>query len=384
VKRFPKLPNFLRERLDLHKHFKNSFKGVKPFSWHSLLLLSLFSWAVYLLLREPALKQFVSVFAWIFLILGVDWALIEREGKEKKEEKEFAIPILGLQVRYSPWITGALICLALYSYKFLIHNTADALISWPIISVLVAAFPRFLKPGPKLKSVSELDASAKQDLVLLGLIGLLFSCWFQFHFQLQDVLRDYPSIQADNLSKSAFVVQVNRGAAPASSGVVMLDTAESLVRDELAKRTWTEGQQWLRSLQNQDQARQLNDRVKEKVFGNPPRLEESQFWSLLTPQVTAGIPDDRLQLKAFWRGPSYETNGYSLEKNCLIGAPPLQTITPPQATTGSYRMNCQPIISSTNGIKITSNNMVERGRNWLQESIRSLGRSLDRLFGGAG
>lgn len=350
------------------EHVQKQFQGIKAFSWQTCLLLSLLAWCVCLLIQAEGLRKFVGVFAWFFLIVGTDWGLLEQELKARKADKEFKVPLLGLKLRYSPWITGALITLAFWSYDFFITDARSALVSWPIISLVVAAFPRFLKPGPKLKHFSELDVAARQDLVILSLIALLLSCWFEFGFQIQDILQQYPSMQADSFARSAFVVQAPIKNQPVPRGVPMLEQAQRLVRDRIAPLSWNEARQWLQNIPSQVPT--LNAQVKEAVFGNPPRLEESQFWSL-SAQFKEEIPDDRLILQAIWRGPSSQPGGYVLQQNCLFGKPPLQSITPSSGLGAitPYRFDCQRIISNAKRVNLGGRGPQE---NFLQRWWRSI------------
>lgn len=357
------------------EHGRSRFKGVKPFSWQSALLLSLLAWCVYLLVQDYDLKRLVEFFGWLFLIIGTDWALIEQEGKAKKAGTEFKVPLLGLKIRYSPWVTGALVTLALLSFRFIITDARSAFVGWPLISAALAALPRFLKPGPKFKRLNELDPPVRQDLVILSLIAILLSCWFEFAFQVQDLLQQYPSIRADNLSRSAFVVQFNRSAV-APSGVEMLEAAEDIVRRQLSQQPWSETQRWLQNINAA--VPQLDAQIKAAVFGDPPRFRESQAWAF-NAQYRNGIPDNVLQLQAIWNGPSSQTGGYQLQQNCLIGPPPVQSIVPapPTGTTASYRLDCQRITSTNDNIQVA----IDQAENPIQRFFRSLQRSVQRLFG---
>ena len=153
--------------------------NVKPFSWEAMLLLSLFSWFVYLLLQGIYAKKFISIFAWAFLIFGIDWALLG---------KQVTIPLIGFKFQHGPWITGAIASLAFLTNDFIITDWRSALISWPILSAVIAAYSRFIQPGLKFGTPG---STGRQDLVLLFLISGLISCWLQFHFLIQDILRTY-------------------------------------------------------------------------------------------------------------------------------------------------------------------------------------------------
>ncbi|NJR65855.1 MAG: DUF5357 domain-containing protein [Leptolyngbyaceae cyanobacterium CRU_2_3] len=163
--------DFIGKLLD---HIREQLKDVKPFSWQVSLLLSLFSWFTYLLIREPAVKQFVSLFGWFFLIIGTDWALMKQD---------ITIPGFQFKIKYGPWLTGAFLSCAFWSNGLIIYDAQGAFVSWPLFSVVFAGYSRFIQPGPTFKTP---NADQRRDLVILGLVGMLFSCWFRFHFLLQD------------------------------------------------------------------------------------------------------------------------------------------------------------------------------------------------------
>ncbi|HEY9628475.1 MAG TPA: DUF5357 family protein [Coleofasciculaceae cyanobacterium] len=329
----------------LFDHIKKQFDGVKPFSWQVALLLSLFSWFTYLLIRDPAVRQFVSLFGWFFLIIGTEWALIKQTVK---------IPGMELKIKYGPWITGAIASCALWSNNILIQDAAGAFQAWPLLSVGFAAFPRFIKPGLTFKRP---DADARRDLVILMLIGLVLSCWFRFHFLLQDFLRNYPSLAADNMNRSAFVVRFNPNSVPTSGGVAILDTAEAIVRSELNKRSWSDARRWLNNFPAQ--APLLNSQILSTAYQSAPSMKETNLWRF-NAQFSPSIPTNLLQMQAAWLGPSSQPGGYVLQKACSISEAPVQQFVEGLAEAAGvtapptpYRMDCSAIESSVPGVNVT-------------------------------
>ena len=323
---------------------QKQFKGVKPFSWQTALGLSVLSWLVFLVVRDPNLRKFVSIYAWAFLILGVDWYYVD----DKEEKKKLYLPGLDIKVNYGSWLTGALFCLALATNNFLLRDAQAALIAWPIVSVIIAALPRILHPGLSPLFRVPKDAGTRQDLVILALIGLLFSCWFRFHFLLQEVIEEYPSILADDFSNSAFVSrlnprQFNIGNSPESRGVIILDTAEELVRNLLSGQTWLEVQRRLRNIQTE--VPRLAAESIDRAYANAPDAEERQFWRFNT-IFEDKLPNDSLEIQATWVGPSSQPTGYTLRKICTVQRSNLATA--PDVVVGggeSYQLNCEPIVS---------------------------------------
>lgn len=314
------------------KQVEARLKQVKPFSWEAALLMSLFSWFVYLLVQGFYAKKLISVFAWGFLILGTDWALL---GKQIK------IPLIGFKFQHGPWITGAIACIALLSNNFLLTDWRGTLISWPIISAFFAGYSKFIQYGLKWQLP---NAVGRQDLVLLFLLSGLFSCWFQFHFMVQDILRLYPNLLADNFDRSAFVVRSNPARKPASKGYALLETAEATVRQELTGKTWLEAQRWLNQIDSVEA--DLSRKIIATTYQDRlPR--EQQFWQI-TAEPSFQQASVNLILRALWKGPSSRPEGYTLRRDCTvsqIAMPPPQTFEEMQRQEGlgsSYQLLCQP------------------------------------------
>ncbi len=353
------ISKYLSRLIDRSRKLKDH---IKPFSWQVALLLSLFSWFTYLLIRDEGIKQFVSLVAWFFLIVGVDWWLLK---------EEFTLPGVGLKFKYGAWITGALAVCALWSNGWLIQDGETALTTWPLLSVIFATLPRFLRPEFKIQPP---NSETRRDLVIVILMGMLLSCWLRFHFLLQHYLQNYPSIAADNISHSAFVVRMNPHSVPSTSGVKILNAAEAIVRNELAKRSWNDGQRWLTDISTQ--APILKNQSIITAYQEAPDLREQELWDL-NAQFSRSIPTNRLQLETIWTGASSQGEGYSLRKVCDISEPPIQQFVPgtvPAPATpvlpASYRMECYPIESSTPKVNVQQPEPI----------IQQTGNFLDRLL----
>jgi Family of unknown function (DUF5357) len=343
--------------------FQSRFKDIPQFSGTTALLLGIFSWLVYLLIQEPAAKELVAITGWFFLIVGTDWVLFK---------KTVPIPLLGLKITYGPWVTGALVSFALYINRFFIQDEATALVSWPLLSGLIAAVPTVLKTGPQIKRYEDFLPRERQFLVLLALISILLSCWIQFYFLLDNLVQQYPSLLADaNISRSAFIVRVNPP--PVSKGVEILDTAEAVIREnlrrgELRGRSWADGQRLLFNVQTETspiRPRDMAPAIATKVFGNTPSVEEAPLWlynAQFFPSNVDNAPGAQqspwfgtLVLQAIWRGPSSQPNGYTLEKSCWVprepNAAPVKGLERPRELS-FYLLKCDPIKSRQQGIRV--------------------------------
>lgn len=288
------------------KQVQDWLNAVKPFSWEAVLLLSLFSWFVYLLMDGVYAKKLISVFAWVFLIVGIDWALLG---------KQVQIPLIGFKLQYGPWITGMIACLALLSNSFIIMSWRSAVISWPILSAAFAAYPRFIQPGLKLGTPG---AAGRQDLVLLFLISGLISSWFQFHFLIQDTLARYPNLLADSFERSAFVTRIHLGELPPTKAYKLLQATEAGVRQALTGKNWIETQRWLSNIKAAEPA--LSRQAIQAVYGSLP-LDEKALWQIT---ADAGVNAANranldLILRVRWLGASSRPGGgYLISQTCLL------------------------------------------------------------------
>jgi hypothetical protein len=320
------ITNFLKQVLfvSLFVGIWQRLKPPQPFSWQTLIFLSLFSWLMSVLAVLEYVKDALSAMGWLFLTFGVGWAL-----------SGWKFNILGVTFYPGPWITGALLCV------FLVEGWSDlpnstAYILWPTLSALIASLPKFVKPGPVPTTP---DVAGQQQIVLLVLSNMIISCWFGFHFLLRDWLREYPSIQTSDFSRSAFVVRLGSPSRDQSRGVPILQAAGDRLTQALEGRVWSETERWLLNI-NQEIAA-----IEAEVRNNLAPVEENALWSLrgqVPPTRTLGYT---VVLQALWQGPSSDPNGYYLEKTCLLTQAPRapgSTNASPQALT---QVRCGPVSS---------------------------------------
>ncbi|GAB4134404.1 MAG: hypothetical protein Fur0046_06130 [Cyanobacteria bacterium J069] len=291
------------------------WKQLKPprtFSWQTLVLLSLFSWALSMLVETFILQDLLSRFGWLFLTVGVGWAL---SGNK--------INILGLEITTGPWITGALICVVLFA-GWVGDLGRVAWVSWPIFAAISAAVPHFF---PRF-TFSIPDPKVRQDLIVRAVLAGTMSCWIQFHFVVQDWLRDYPSLLADDFRRSAFVVRLDEQQGnPALNpprAVLLLTFAEEYLKRSLEDRPWSETERWLIELDQR--IPQLREVVVQQARRTEQRtLAEDALWRF-SGVVPPGDPEYTLRLRAVWLGPTSTNRPYAIERACLISQ-----VTPPPA-----------------------------------------------------
>ncbi len=328
-------------------------KPPKAFSWQTLVLLSLFSWVMAWTIHTYALAFLVTTTGWVFLVLGVGWATAEQKP----------LDILEFKFKIGPWITATLICTRLLVMDVGVSST---LVVFPIIAALVAAMPKFIKRGPSFKLPEPGD---RQVLMNTMLIHGMLSCWISFHFIVQSWVRQYPSLLADNFSDSSFVMTVgflDGDPAERSQGSTLLLIAEEALQAELADRSWSEVEEWL-WLIDEDQDGETNPEpeaepdviaaFKDNVLTQFAAEDDSEsqyesnynLWQLVLPDPR--LPDDRtrrgydLELRAVWRGPSSEPDGYYFRKTCLIQEPERS----PTGSLGAQSAN-NPVVIDCGGV----------------------------------
>ncbi|MER3477290.1 MAG: hypothetical protein C4287_13305 [Leptolyngbya sp. ERB_1_2] len=241
----------------------------------------------------------------MFLILGVWWFVYEPEVKKKLTFYDLFI---------GPWIVGALVCIYLFgTIEGRTVPTQTAFISWPPISSLIWASPKFVKSDPNTRSPIYTNPTKprRQDIILVLLANLLISCWFQFYFQIQDWMARNPALQAEDFSRSAFVWQPRRydRAATLSRGADILNIAAQNVRNELEGKPWGQVERWLQQLDQQV------PRLRQQVRDQLPKSTEADYW-VLNAQVTSAAYD--LQLQSVWDTRNSRRGGYELTRTCRI------------------------------------------------------------------
>jgi Family of unknown function (DUF5357) len=285
----------------MKKFFEEIRKLLQPpqwASWQTFIFLSIFS-TVFASVTTDITQAIISSFGWLFLVLGVWWFTYEENVKKTLTVNKIFL---------GPWITGAVICLALFGGWRNFPQPA-MFISWPPISAFISALPKFVKLNPDSKTPKyELPkGKAWQDLVLMFLLNFILSCWFQFYFVLQNWLEAYPSLLADNFSRSAFVFDGRPQRPTTSKGNLLLARVESLLKEQLDNRPWPEVERWLIDLDQQ--LPDLETTARQQL-----PFAENIWWNLRG-KVLSDAYD--VQFQAVWQGPS--SNGdYVITTTCQI------------------------------------------------------------------
>lgn len=266
-------------------------------SWQTLLLLSLFSWAMAALAETQASSPFtvniLSTGSWLFLTVAIWWGLAQN-------------PVEIGYVSISPWITAAVMCIFLFR-PWTSERLQLAMGFWPVVATLLVAIPKFCDwtlnwtiPKP----------AVRQELIVLLLINLLLSSWILFYFRIQNWFYNYPSLIAEDLDQSAFVFRFGPDTDNGSQANLLLTSASERLIDQLDNAPWPRAERWLLNLD-----KSINS-VAEGIILNA--TEERVFWSLDAPRPQSVSSGYKLKLRANWLGPTADQNGYYVEKECTI------------------------------------------------------------------
>lgn len=313
---------------DIYDWLQKNLRPPSAFSWETLILLSLFSYYMSVLATDYVRELLVN-FAWIFLILGVFWGTNSAKSlRFGHKDKDKAIPL-------SPWITGALVSIYLFGRNGEIDS--DVYISWPIISATIAALPAFFGNEFQLKVPSPHE---RQRLVLLFGTQFLLSCWIQFYFLLQGWASQYPSMLADDFSRSAFVVKRASDTPPTPRGAAILNAMETQLIQQLNSKPWSEVERSLLPQQRKELITTLAQQAKQQIAV----VDEDSLWAV-TSGISAREAGYNLELRSIWQGPRSERQpSYSITKSCQISQ-----VLPPTtagATTGTNAISlveCEPV-----------------------------------------
>ncbi|MGI0488313.1 DUF5357 family protein [Pantanalinema rosaneae CENA516] len=321
--RFPLLTLFgLKEVFD---PLAKAVIPTKADSWQSLIWISIFSWITSLLL-EGYYQVIVASIGWLFLIPGFHWFL-----HGDKIKKVLTIN----RIFIAPWLTGAIICLFLFATPNQIPQIA--FVVWPIISATIAGLPKFIKSGSEFKVPAPPD---RLELSILFLFNLVLSCWIQLCFSTQVWLTQYPTLRADDMSNSAFVVQLNPQTRPRSRGIEILNQVEPLLETELATKSWSQVERWLLDFNQQVSALQTS------VMNQIPGFPENSLWRL-EGRVLPGR-EYAVQFLLVWQGPTAEANGYYFSKTCAISQ--RQPVVQAKQTSPGVEVQCGTIEGPIAGI----------------------------------
>ncbi|MBD2182088.1 DUF5357 family protein [Planktothrix sp. FACHB-1355] len=271
-------------------------KLIKPpqiFSWQTGFIISLLIWSI-AVFTIASLQNILALVSWLFLLISSVLFAIEK-------------PLIIGGIALSPWISGALMSIFLFSISS--NRIQDfALVIWPILSGIIAVMAELMHPGGKFKIPSP---ASGQRLVILFLIHVLISCWLQFNFFIQDWLQRYPSLLVDNFSQSTFVIKIAYLSNTTSRGASVLDAIDSQIKTQIDNQPWPQAERWL--IDADKRVAILADEVMKKLLP----AEENSMWSFETKFLPSQIGYN-LQLLGKWQGLGSMPEGYHIKKTCRI------------------------------------------------------------------
>ncbi|MBF2035858.1 MAG: DUF5357 family protein [Leptolyngbyaceae cyanobacterium T60_A2020_046] len=316
---------FLRSLLDRVYQF---LFPQQYFAWQTMMYLGIFSlimsWIARLSGATAVTEWLIATGSWTFFSIGVGWFL------EHNQVRPFGIAL-------APWVSGALVCTYVFSLIPGSHLSV-ALITWPLISVAIVAVPQFLSWDFSLKQPAP---PIRQQLVLLLLVALLISSWFQFYFRLQRWLGDYPTLLSEDFSRSGFVTRLSDYSDDQARGIALLTFAENQIKEQLNDMPWSWTERWL--LNRPDQIA----RIQNNALALLSESQEQRMWQLTAPPPRGSDSGGYvLRVLAIWLGPAANPEGFYLEKSCQIRPrtqPSTQTSpdSPPAPPTVMTTVNCE-------------------------------------------
>ncbi len=324
----------------IYEWLQKNLRPPSAFSWETLILLSIFSFYMEWLARSGYLKNLLDNLGWIFLIFGVYWATTSTRFLRIGYKAKPWTPGFPL----SPWITGALVSFYLFNSRTG-EFRPETLIYWPTISAIIYALPDFLGDNLTLKSPKP---DRRQFLVVVIGTQLLITCWFQFHFLVQNLIAQYPTVLSDDFRKSAFVVKWETPQQTIPRGANILESMEPKLRERLSDKPWPEVERSL--LQGKERDKWINSIAQQTKKQLSPSAQEDALWPIKY-SVKKFKSGYNLVLQANWKGPrSDPKQNKVLTKSCQItplslqGSLATKPLNSPQTSpTPVSRVECQPV-----------------------------------------
>jgi hypothetical protein len=301
----------------LNQNFVRLINFIKPprtFSWQTLILVSILLWILALLFgyvgNNLTLHNFFSFLGCALVITG--FAAFSLEN-----------PIIVQGFSLSAWIWGLSLCLFVASLNPKLAGFAWMI--WPVLSAIFATWPELLAVKRKVKNLS---SEKRLRLLIWLLCHLVVSCWIQFSLIIQNWVLQYPSLLADNLSQSNYVVKIQPFSLPNTGGELVLEAMERQITAQINGKPWAEVEAWLN---DPIKVKKLEDEAKKQI----ERVKEKDMWKFST-KVSRQKTGYNLLIIAEWQGPSYNSEGYLLKKLCQANS-----------------VNQQPTSTNTNRRQVT-------------------------------
>jgi hypothetical protein len=281
---------------NLYKFWNTFLKPPSLFHGKTLLLISFGLWIAAVLTRNYLeWQQTFITWGYLSFIAGISLFF-----KEK--------PLIFKGFSLHPWLIALLISL-FFCYNLPEENlTGFAAIAFPLFSVCIASIYEILESGVKWEISIPL---IRANFIIFLLLHCLMSCWIGFNVLMEQWLKDYPSLLAEDFNKSAFVLKIKSSSINDSRGILIIKKLEDYLILKTEKNPWEPVANWLVDLGNK---RVDLRREGLKTLG---KLPEDSLWKF-TPRMVQGESHYQLELLVRWYGPSSRPYGYSVTKTCDI------------------------------------------------------------------
>ena len=299
--------SLFKEVFGIFKYTQDLFAGVqkfltpaKAYSWQTLIYLSVFSWGIsYFALGY--IRDIIAFCGWLFLLAGTAWYTTGDP-----------VRVPGTFMPVGAVITGFLVSV------FALGNqesglTSNTIVIWPTIAAIVTAIPNFFEgTGGRSAKAKLPKLQDRQKVVVLLAWCMLISCWLQFYFVIDQWLKEYPSLRADNFNKSAFVIRLEPPTKKPKTGDLILNKLQPLVNQQIANKPWADVEKWLLEANQQ-----LGNLGRKTINSNLGKSQERLLWRV-EPRVVNIKSGYKLDILTIWGGPSANSQGYYWRKSCLI------------------------------------------------------------------
>ena len=283
----------------VYARIRNFLVPPKAYSWQTFLYLSVFSWFASSL-AVGYVRDIISFFGWLFLIAGTSWYTTDDP-----------LRIPGTFMPVGALVTGFLVSVFAFGQGEDVI-TPRTIVLWPTISALITTIPEFFEGSGTDVQTQIPKPEIRQRLIVMVASCMILSCWIQLYFVMDNWLREYPSLQADNFKQSTFVIKTESPEKIPANGVVILNKLQPLVEEQVAGRPWSQVERWL--INADQQVGNLGRRVIER---NLAKYEEKELW-VVRPRVVNTKSGYTLDLLSIWTGPSSNPRGFYVKKSCRV------------------------------------------------------------------
>ncbi len=283
----------------IYARIRNFLVPPKAYSWQTFLYLSVFSWFASSL-AVGYVRDIISFFGWLFLIAGTSWYTTDDP-----------LRVPGTFMPVGALVTGFLVSVFAFGQGEDVI-TPRTIVLWPTISALITTIPEFFEGSGTDMQTQIPKPEIRQKLIVMVASCMILSCWIQLYFVMDNWLREYPSLQADNFKQSTFVIKTESPGKIPTNGVVILNKLQPLVEEQVAGRPWSQVERWL--INADQQVGNLGRRVIER---NLAKYEEKELW-VVRPRVVNTKSGYTLDLLSIWTGPSSNPRGFYVKKSCRV------------------------------------------------------------------